>query len=55
MRLVIMYIEKGEDIYLTVFHKNKKIENENLTNYIFKYVNSVKMVLLKIIKEKMIF
>ena len=40
--LITMYIERGEDIYLTVFHKNKEIENENLTNYIFKYVNSAK-------------
>jgi hypothetical protein len=39
--LLTMYIERGEDIYLTIF-KNKIIINDNLTNYIFKYINSVK-------------
>ena len=36
--LITMYIERGEDIFLTIFNKNQK-EN-NLTNYIFKYINS---------------
>jgi len=39
--LLTMYIEKGEDIYLTIFTKNI-ITNSNLTNYIFKYINSKK-------------
>ena len=39
--LLTMYIERGEDIYLTIF-KNRIITNDNLTNYIFKYINSVK-------------
>ena len=37
--LVTLYIEKGEDIYLTFFRKDI-IENENLTNYIFKYISA---------------
>ena len=36
-----MYIERGEDIYLTIFPK-EKIDNINLSNYIFKYINSDK-------------
>ena len=39
--LLTMYIEKGEDIYLTIFYKNA-MKNNNLTNYIFKYINSAK-------------
>ena len=39
--LLTMYIENGEDIYLTIFTKNI-ITNSNLTNYIFKYINSKK-------------
>ena len=39
--LLTMYIERGEDIYLTIFRKGK-IENINITNYIFKYINSDK-------------
>jgi len=39
--LLTMYIEHGEDIYLTIFTK-KIINNSNLTNYIFKYINSKK-------------
>ena len=39
--LITMYIENGEDIYLTLFPKNKII-NTNITNYIFKYINSGK-------------
>ena len=39
--LLTMYIEKGEDIYLTIFTK-AKIINSNLTNFIFKYVNAKK-------------
>ena len=39
--LLTMYIERGEDIYLTIFPK-EKIRNVNLTNYIFKYINSGK-------------
>ena len=39
--LLTMYIEKGEDIYLTIFTKNI-ITNSNLTNYVFKYINSKK-------------
>ena len=39
--LLTMYIERGEDIYLTIFYKNI-IRNNNLTNYIFKYINSAK-------------
>ena len=39
--LLTMYIEHGEDIYLTIFTKNI-ITNLNLTNYIFKYINSKK-------------
>ena len=38
--LITLYIERGEDIYLTFF-KNNKINN-NLTNYIFKYNNAKK-------------
>ena len=39
--LLTIYIEKGEDIYLTIFTKNI-ITNSNLTNYVFKYINSKK-------------
>jgi hypothetical protein len=39
--LLTMYIEKGEDIYLTIFPKDKII-NTNITNYIFKYITSGK-------------
>ena len=39
--LLTMYIENGENIYLTIFHINK-IQKSNLTNYIFKYINSGK-------------
>ena len=39
--LLTIYIEQGEDIYLTVFSKSKII-NSNLTNFIFKYVNAEK-------------
>ena len=39
--LLTMYIEKGEDIYLTIFPKDKII-NTNITNYIFKYITSWK-------------
>ena len=39
--LLTMYIEKGEDIYLTIF-SNDIIKNNKITNYIFKYVNSGK-------------
>ena len=39
--LLTMYIEQGEDIYLTLFTKSKII-NSNLTNFIFKYVNAEK-------------
>jgi hypothetical protein len=39
--LLTMYIEQGEDIYLTVFTKNRII-NSKLTNFIFKYVNGKK-------------
>lgn len=38
---ITMYIEKGEDIYLTIFHINT-LKNLKLTNYIFKYMNSAK-------------
>ena len=39
--LLTMYIERGEDIYLTIF-PNNKITNINITNFAFKYINSVK-------------
>ena len=39
--LFTLYIEKGEDIYLTIYI-NKIVDNYNLTNYIFKYINSEK-------------
>ena len=39
--LLTMYIEHGEDIYLTIFSKNK-IKNNKITNYAFKYINSAK-------------
>ena len=38
--LITMYIERGEDIYLTIFNKNQT--SNNLTSYIFKYINSAK-------------
>ena len=37
--LLTMYIENGEDIYLTIF-PNDKIIDFNFTNFIFKYINS---------------
>ena len=37
--LLTMYIERGEDIYLTIFPNNKR-KNLNVTNFIFKYINS---------------
>ena len=37
--LITIYIEKGEDIYLTIF-SNEKIKNFISTNFIFKYINS---------------
>ena len=40
--LLTMYIEKGEDIYLSVFLQNTKNVDIKLTNYIFKYINSDK-------------
>ena len=40
--LLTMYIEKGEDIYLSVFLQNTKNVDVKLTNYIFKYINSDK-------------
>ena len=39
--LLTMYIERGEDIYLTIFPKDE-IKNTNLTNFVFKYINSEK-------------
>ena len=39
--LLTMYIERGEDIYLTIF-PNKKITNIKLSNFAFKYINSAK-------------
>lgn len=39
--LITMFIENGEDIYLTIFI-NKIVDNYNLTNFIFKYINSEK-------------
>ena len=39
--LLTMYIEQGEDIYLTVFTKSRII-NTNLTNFVFKYINAEK-------------
>ena len=39
--LLTMYIENGEDIYLTLFHDNS-IDNPNITNFVFKYINSGK-------------
>jgi hypothetical protein len=38
-QLLTMFIEKGEDIYLTIF-PNNKVFNTNITNFIFKYINS---------------
>ena len=40
-QLLTMYIENGEDIYLTVFIK-KQLDNKKLSNHIFKYINSGK-------------
>ena len=37
--LLTMYIENGEDIYLTIFY-TKKVKNAQLTNYVFKYINA---------------
>ena len=39
--LLTMYIEHGEDIYLTIFITAKKKENFKY-NYVFKYINSAK-------------
>ena len=39
--LLTMYIERGEDIYLTIFPL-KKIKDVKLTNFVFKYLNSAK-------------
>ena len=39
--LLTMFIENGEDIFLTVF-KKEKLDNNNLTNHAFKYINSGK-------------
>jgi hypothetical protein len=39
--LLTMYIERGEDIYLSIFPK-KKIKDVKLTNFVFKYLNSAK-------------
>ena len=39
--LLTMYIEQGEDIYLTIFQKSR-ISNIHLTSYAFKYINSAK-------------
>ena len=40
---IITYIhskpEKNNYIYLTIFKKDKAFEDENLTNYVFKYIN----------------
>ena len=38
--LLTIYIEKGEDIYLTIFKSNI---NNKLTNYVFKYINAEKI------------
>ena len=41
--LLTMYIERGEDIYLTIFKKDDQyFKNESITNYVFKYINSGK-------------
>ena len=40
--LLIMHKENGEDIYLSIFYKDKRNINLKLTNYIFKYINSAK-------------
>ena len=40
--LLTMYKENGEDIYLSIFYKDKRIIDLKLTNYIFKYINSAK-------------
>ena len=39
--LLTMYIERGEDIYLTIFPLKKSIDTK-LTNFAFKYLNSAK-------------
>ena len=39
--LLTMYIERGEDIYLTIF-PIKKIKDIKLTNFVFKYLSSGK-------------
>ena len=39
--LLTMYIERGEDIYLTIFPLKKTIDTK-LTNFVFKYLNSAK-------------
>ena len=41
--LLTMYIENGEDIYLTIFKKQNIRRNKNISyNYIFKYINAGK-------------
>ena len=42
--LLTMYIERGEDIYLTIFKANKPNDKDynNITNFVFKYISSVK-------------
>ena len=39
--LLTMYIERGEDIYLTIFPK-KRIKDVRYSNFVFKYLNSAK-------------
>ena len=40
--LLTMYIENGEDIYLSVFFKDMKNVYPKLSNHAFKYINSLK-------------
>ena len=40
--LLTMYKENGEDIYLSIFYKDKRNIDLKLANYIFKYINSAK-------------
>ena len=41
--LLTMYIENGEDIYLTIFKKQNIRRNKNISyNYVFKYINAGK-------------
>ncbi len=39
--------ESIDYVYLTVFHSNTKSTNEKLTNYVFKYINTEKIELIK--------